>query len=147
VRTKVGEGIYPPLPAQPYVKEFPFPVTEEVLDRGRQGFTVFCVPCHDPLGEGKGIVVDRGFTAPPSYHNKRLREAPVGYLFGVASHGVGSMPDYSMQILPEQRWEIVAYLRALQLSQNARIEDLPADQRKAAEEHLKTANRDKGRAP
>ena len=124
VRTSDRDGVYPPLPAKPYVAEFPFPITREALERGRKRYNVFCVPCHDPLGTADGVVIDRGFTRPPSFHNKRLRDAPVGYLYGVVSHGVGSMPDYSSQVLPEQRWQIVAYLRVLQLSQNAQIEDL-----------------------
>lgn len=102
----------------------PFPVTQEVLDRGRQRFDIYCAPCHSRLGDGNGMVPSRGFQHPPSYHTDRLRKAPLGYFFYVMTTGFGAMPDYAQQIPPRDRWCIVAYIRALQLSQNATQADL-----------------------
>jgi mono/diheme cytochrome c family protein len=97
----------------------PFPVTKEVLDRGRERFNIYCAPCHSRIGDGQGMVVKRGYKQPPTYHQDRLRKAPLGYFFDVMTNGFGAMPDYSAQIPPRDRWCIVAYIRALQLSQNA----------------------------
>src|SRR5581483_1653422 len=102
----------------------PFPVTEEVLQRGRERFDIYCTPCHSRLGDGNGMVVQRGFQHPPSYHTERLRKAPLGYFFEVMTEGFGAMPDYAEQIPPRDRWCIVAYIRALQLSQNATQADI-----------------------
>lgn len=100
-----------------HVTSFPFPVTRAVLEHGRDRFTIYCAACHDPLGTGRGKIVERGYTPPPSYHIARLREAPVGHFFEVITNGYGSMPDYKQQVPPRDRWAIVAYVRALQLSQ------------------------------
>jgi hypothetical protein len=108
----------------------PFPVTKEVLDRGRERFNIYCAPCHSRLGDGNGFVPSRGFSRkPPSYHIERLRKAPLGYFFSVMTEGFGIMPDYASQISPQDRWDIVAYVRALQLSQNATMADVPAGQK------------------
>jgi len=107
----------------------PFAVTEDVLVRGRQRFNIFCAPCHSRLGDGNGMIVQRGYRRPPSYHIERLRKAPLGYFFDVMTHGFGAMPDYASQIPPHDRWCIVAYIRALQLSQNAVMADVPAGQK------------------
>jgi len=106
----------------------PFPVTEEVLLRGRERFDIYCSPCHSRLGDGRGMIVQRGFRAPPSYHTERLRNAPLGYFFDVMTEGFGAMPEYASQIPARDRWAIVAYIRALQLSQHATSSDLPAGQ-------------------
>jgi Cytochrome C oxidase, cbb3-type, subunit III len=107
----------------------PFPVTREVLSRGRERFNIYCSPCHSRLGDGQGMVPSRGFAKiPPSFHIPRLQKAPLGYFFDVMTHGFGIMPDYAAQIQPEDRWAIVAYIRALQLSQNAPAADIPAGQ-------------------
>ena len=107
----------------------PFPVTAEVLARGRERFNIYCSPCHSRLADGNGIVPSRGFPKrPPSFHIERLRKAPLGYFFDVMTHGFGVMLDYSAQIPPEDRWKIVAYIRALQLSQNATQSDIPPGQ-------------------
>jgi mono/diheme cytochrome c family protein len=107
----------------------PFPVTKEVLERGRQRFNIYCSPCHSVLGDGNGFVPSRGFSKkPPSYHIPRLQKAPLGYFYDVITNGYGIMYDYSAQILPRDRWNIVAYIRALQLSQNATKADVPAGQ-------------------
>jgi mono/diheme cytochrome c family protein len=107
----------------------PFPVTKEVLERGRERFNIFCAPCHSRLGDGNGFVPSRGFSRkPPSFHDARLLKAPVGYYFDVITNGFGIMPDYASQIPPQDRWNIIAYVRALQLSQNATMADVPAGQ-------------------
>ena len=107
----------------------PFPVTKAVLERGRERFNIFCAECHSRLGDGNGFVPSRGFARkPPSFHIVRLQKAPVGYFYDVISEGFGIMPDYASQIPPQDRWNIVAYVRALQLSQNATMADVPAGQ-------------------
>jgi hypothetical protein len=108
----------------------PFPVTKAVLERGRERFNIFCAPCHSRLGDGNGFVPSRGFSRrPPSYHIERLRKAPLGYFYDVMTEGFGIMPDYASQIPPQDRWDIVAYIRALQLSQNATTTDVPTGQK------------------
>jgi len=107
------------------VNQFPFPITRQVLDLGQERFNIYCSPCHGVLGDGQGMVVNRGFVGPPSYHQDRLRNAPLGHFFDVITNGFGRMPDYSMQIPPHERWAIIAYIRALQLSQNANVADIP----------------------
>jgi mono/diheme cytochrome c family protein len=111
----------------------PFPVNEEVLARGEQRFNIYCAPCHSRLGDGNGTIVQRGFRRPPSLHDERLRKAPLGYFFDVMTNGFGAMPDYAAQISPRDRWCIVAYIRALQLSQRATMSDLPAGQKVPSE--------------
>ena len=111
----------------------PFPVTQAVLDRGRERFDIYCSPCHSRLGDGNGMVPQRGFRRPPSYHTERLRKAPLGYFFDVMTNGFGAMPDYRSQIPEHDRWCIVAYIRALQLSQNATMADVPAGQKVPSE--------------
>jgi mono/diheme cytochrome c family protein len=100
------------------IEEFPIAVTKEILDRGEQRYKVFCGVCHGALGNGDGMLVRRGFSKPPSYHDDRLRNAPIGHFFDVSSNGWGKMNGYSAQISVNDRWAIVAYIRALQLSQN-----------------------------
>ncbi|WP_246604696.1 cytochrome c [Chloracidobacterium aggregatum] len=112
-----------------YVTTFPFPVTEEVLKRGQERFTIYCTMCHGFSGYGNGMIVQRGFSPPPSFHDPETREKSVGYYFAVITNGYGAMPGHAHQIPVSDRWAIVAYVRALQLSQNARPEDVPADQR------------------
>lgn len=109
--------------------EFPMPVTKQVLDRGEERFNVYCAPCHGRTGEGNGMVVQRGFRQPPSYHDERLRNVPVGYFFDVMTNGFGAMQDYSAQVTVPDRWAIAAYIRVLQLSRSATVNDVPADRR------------------
>ena len=112
----------------------PFPVTKEVLERGRERYNIYCAPCHSRVGDGRGFVPSRGFSKmPPSYHIPRLEKAPLGYFFDVITNGYGIMSDYASQISPEDRWKIVAYVRALQLSQNATMNDVPAGQKVPSE--------------
>lgn len=108
---------------------FPFPVTKDVLLRGQERFNIYCSPCHGPLGNGEGMIVQRGLKQPPSFHIDRLREAPAGYFFTVISNGFGVMFDYADRVAPKDRWAIIAYIRALQLSQHATLDDVPAEER------------------
>ena len=114
---------------QGFADLFPFPITAEVLDRGETNYNVFCSVCHDRVGTGEGMVVRRGYRKPPSYHTDRLRKAPAGYFFDVITNGFGAMPDYAAQIAPADRWAVVAYVRALQISQNSAVADVPAEKR------------------
>lgn len=109
--------------------EFPFAVTRATLDRGQERYNIFCAPCHSEIGDGRGMVVQRGHRQPPSFHIDRLRQAPPGYVFDVITNGFGAMPDYRSQITPEDRWAVVAYLKALQLSQHATMADVPEAER------------------
>jgi mono/diheme cytochrome c family protein len=107
----------------------PFAVSDAVLARGRERFNIYCAPCHSQLGDGNGVIVQRGYRPPPSYHTERLRKAPLGYFFDVMTNGFGAMPDYAAQISARDRWNIVAYIRALQLGQNAAAADVPSGQK------------------
>ena len=108
---------------------FPFPIDLKTLQRGQQRYNIYCTPCHDLVGSGNGMVVRRGFRAPPSYHIERLRQVPPGYLYDVITNGFGAMQDYAAQIPVRDRWAIVAYVRALQLSQHATLNDVPETER------------------
>lgn len=107
------------------LEQIPVELTQELLERGQQRFGIMCVHCHGPSGYGDGMVVQRGFPAPPSYHTERLRSAPDGHLFAVITDGLGRMPALGRRITPSDRWAITAYVRALQLSQNAGVDSLP----------------------
>ena len=106
---------------------FPLPVNQELLERGENRYKIFCTPCHGLQGDGNGMIAMRGMKHPPSYHQDRLRQVPNGYLFDVITNGFGAMLSYSAQIPPRDRWAIVAYVRALQLSRNAKVAELPAE--------------------
>jgi mono/diheme cytochrome c family protein len=108
---------------------FPFRIDEAVMARGQQRFNIYCSPCHGQTGMGDGMVVRRGYRRPPSFADERLRQAPVGHFFDVMTNGFGAMPDYAAQITPADRWAIGAYVRALQLSAHATMEDVPAAER------------------
>jgi hypothetical protein len=109
---------------------FPFAITRADLERGRERFNIYCTPCHDYTGSGHGMIVTRGFPPPPSFHIDRLRGAPAGHFFDVITNGDGSMYSYATRVEPEDRWRIAAYIRALQLSQHATVQDAPRDERK-----------------
>lgn len=109
-----------------FAAEYPFEITREVLERGRDRFNIYCTPCHDRTGSGRGMIVLRGLKQPPSYHIDRLRNSPPGYFFDVMTNGFGVMYDYSAQIRPEDRWAIAAWIKVLQYSQNATVADVPA---------------------
>ncbi len=112
-----------------YFDTYPFLITAGILQRGRERFNIFCSACHGLLGNGEGMVVKRGFRHPPSYHIDRLRQAPLGYFFDVITNGFGAMPEYADKVSPEDRWAIIAYIRALQLSQRATLAEVPLPQR------------------
>ena len=111
------------------VDTLPMPLTKRLLQRGQQRFNIYCAPCHSLVGDGDGMIVRRGYLRPPSFHDDRLRNAPLGHFYRVMTYGSGAMPDYAQQVSPADRWAIVAYIRALQLSQAAGVNDVPADQR------------------
>ena len=108
---------------------FPFPITANDILRGQQRFNIYCTPCHDYTGSGRGMIVQRGFPQPPSLHIDRLRQAPVGHFFDVMTNGFGNMYSYAARVTPEDRWRIAAYIRALQLSEHATPADVPEDER------------------
>jgi mono/diheme cytochrome c family protein len=115
------------------VDTFPFPITDKDLARGQARFNIYCSPCHSRIGDGNGMVVRRGFRQAASYHTERLIKAPIGHFFDVITNGFGAMPSYASRVEPDDRWRIAAYIRVLQLSENATIEDVPADKRAGLE--------------
>ena len=112
---------------------FPFPITHDVILRGRERYNIYCSPCHGYEGDGRGMVVRRGMKQPPSYHIERLQNETPGYYFDVMTNGFGAMYSYASRIKPRDRWAIIAYIQALQLSQNATLDDVPADVRQRLE--------------
>jgi mono/diheme cytochrome c family protein len=112
-----------------FVATAPVPVTMDLLRRGQERYDIYCSPCHGLSGAGDGMVVRRGFRRPTSFHDPRVRAQPDGYLFDVITNGFGAMPDYAAPVPVPDRWAVVAYVRALQLSQNAGVADVPADRR------------------
>ena len=125
-----------------YLDAFPISITPKTLERGQERFNIYCAVCHDRAGSGNGMVVQRGFTAPPSFHadwsrgfkrrgaDLKLTDAPVGYYFEVITHGFGAMPSHAAQVPPDDRWAIIAYIRALQLSQRATLMDVRDEKEK-----------------
>ncbi len=111
------------------VATLPTPLTREMLERGQQKYNIYCSPCHDRTGDGNGMIVQRGFPRPPSYHIDRLRQAPIGHFYDVITHGYGIMYSYAARVQPADRWAIAAYIRALQTSQNAKLSDVPETER------------------
>ena len=108
---------------------FPMPVTAELIDRGHNRFDIYCAQCHGRVGDGNGMIPSRGYRRPPSFHTQTLRAASSGHFFDVMTNGFGAMPPYGKMIPPQDRWAIAAYIRALQLSQNATVEDVPPAER------------------
>lgn len=108
---------------------FPFPITIQVMNRGQERFNIYCSECHGKLGDGNGMIPSRGYRRPPSYHTDTLRAAPTGHFFDVMTNGFGAMPSYAPQVKVEDRWAIIAYIRALQLSQHATVNDVPPEMR------------------
>jgi mono/diheme cytochrome c family protein len=115
------------------VTAFPIPITREVLERGKERYEIYCAVCHDRTGEGHGIIVQRGFPAPPAYSIERLRQAPVGHFFDVITHGYGVMYSYADRVSVSDRWAIAAWIRVLQQSRTGTLDDLPAQERAALE--------------
>jgi hypothetical protein len=109
--------------------QFPFPITLQVMERGRERYDIYCSPCHSRVGDGNGMIVKRGYRQAANFHLPRYLAEPVGHYYDVISHGWGAMPDYAAQIEPADRWAIAAYIRALQYSRSGSMADVPADQR------------------
>jgi mono/diheme cytochrome c family protein len=114
-------------------RELPMPLDAELLARGRQRYDIFCSNCHGRTGVGDGMIVQRGYRRPPTYHSDRLRGVPIGHFFDVMTHGFGAMPSYALQVPAHDRWAIASYIRALQWSHYARVDDLPSDLRESLE--------------
>jgi mono/diheme cytochrome c family protein len=111
------------------IDQFPIPIARADIERGRERFNVYCTPCHGRLGDGNGMVVLRGYRQAASYYSDKLMKAPVGHFFDVMTNGFGAMPSYASRVEPDDRWRIVAYIRVLQLSESAKLTDVPTDQR------------------
>jgi mono/diheme cytochrome c family protein len=123
-----------------YVDTFPLKVTRELIEHGQHRYMIYCVVCHDPLGTGRGTIVERGYTPPASYHIDRLRNAPVGHFFAVISDGYGSMPEHKQQIPVRDRWATATYIRALQLSQHFSSAELTPEMRQEWREQNESAS-------
>jgi mono/diheme cytochrome c family protein len=126
---RIDEARYTGKIAGEDITEFPIPITKADIERGQNRFNIYCTPCHGRLGDGNGLVVLRGFRQPPSYYSQRLMNAPVGHFFDVVTNGYGAMPSYASRVQSDDRWRVIAYIRALQLSESAKLNDVPADQR------------------
>jgi mono/diheme cytochrome c family protein len=133
-----AEANWPALPPpgivahdEPLSPPAPPPVTMALLERGQQRFDIYCTPCHSKLGDGHGMIVQRGFPAPPSYYIDRLKKAPIQHFYDVITDGYGAMYSYADRVAPADRWAIIAYIRALQASASASITDVPPDHRQA----------------
>ncbi len=113
------------------VAEFPFPITRADLGRGQERYNIYCAPCHSRIGDGQGMIVKRGLKAAGNYHTDRLRNAPVGHFFDVITNGYGAMASYASRVPVDDRWRIIAYIRVLEYSQAASVNDVPADLRAA----------------
>jgi len=111
------------------INYFPFAITREDLTRGQDRFNIYCSPCHSRLGDGNGLIVKRGYHNPPSYYTDRVMKAPLGHFFDVITNGFGAMPSYASRVMPDDRWRIIAYIRTLQFSENASINDVPPEDR------------------
>jgi mono/diheme cytochrome c family protein len=133
---RADEAFYTGLAGDQFVEVLPVEVTRELLDRGRERYDIFCSPCHSRVGDGRGMIVRRGFKQPASFHEQRLRDQKIGYFYDVISRGFGEMSSYAAQVEPEDRWAIAAYIRALQLSQNVVVADLDAAGRAVVEAGL-----------
>ena len=116
-----------------FVREIPVPVARPLLERGRERFNIFCSPCHDQTGGGRGMIVQRGFKQPEPYSAERLRAQPIGYFYDVMTNGFGQMSSYAVQVPPEDRWAIAAWIRVLQVASHAPFQELPAPDREAVE--------------
>jgi cbb3-type cytochrome c oxidase subunit III len=126
---------------------FPFPVTREVMQRGRERYQIYCTPCHSELGDGNGMIVKRGYRHPPDYTIPRLMNAPVGHFFDVITNGFGAMPDYREQVPVKDRWAIIAYIRALQLARHAPVADVPPGERQKLGQPMPALSQEAGAGP
>jgi mono/diheme cytochrome c family protein len=128
---RIDEQLYTGKVDGKLVDTFPFPITANDILRGQQRYNIYCSPCHDYTGSGRGMIVQRGFPLPPSFHIDRLRQAPVGHFYDVMTNGFGAMYSYAARVTPEDRWRIAAYIRALQLSEHATMADVPENERQS----------------
>jgi mono/diheme cytochrome c family protein len=131
---RLDEHLYGGTVASVPADRLPVPLTRQLLVRGQERYDIYCSPCHDRVGNGQGMIVRRGFSPPPSFHDERLRLAPIGHFFIVMTEGYGTMPDYASQVTPHDRWAIAAYIRALQLSQHATLAELSEEERRRIED-------------
>jgi mono/diheme cytochrome c family protein len=131
--TRINQRIETSPAFDPNADSLPFPLKEKILERGRERFNIYCSACHGETGDGNGMVVQRGFSKPPSYYEDRLRQAPLGHFYDVMTNGFGAMASYAVQVEPEDRWAIAAYIRTLQLSRHATIDDVPAEEKSELE--------------
>ena len=127
--TRTNHRLDPVPPFDPNSDSLPFTLNRDILQRGRERFNIYCSECHGLTGDGNGIVVQRGFSRPPSYYDPRLRQAPLGHFYDVMTNGYGAMASYASQVEPQDRWAIAAYVRTLQASRNGTIADVPPDKR------------------
>jgi mono/diheme cytochrome c family protein len=126
---RIDEARYTGKIAGENIDQFPIPIARADVERGRARYNIYCTPCHGYLGDGNGMVVLRGYRQAASYYSEKLMKAPVGHFFDVVTNGFGAMPSYASRIEPDDRWRIIAYIRALQYSESAKLSDVPADQR------------------
>jgi len=129
------------------ITQFPFPITRADIGRGQERFNIYCSPCHGRTGDGQGMVVKRGFRAAANYHTEKLRQAPVGHFFDVMTNGFGAMASYASRVPVDDRWRIIAYIRALQYSQAASINDVPPELRDAMDKAGATGVLPNGQPP
>jgi mono/diheme cytochrome c family protein len=129
------------------IADIPLPVDEGLIRQGRDAYELYCAMCHDRMGTGNGMIVQRGYKRPPSYHEQRLRDAPAGHFYDVITNGWGAMASYAFMVPPRERWAIVAYIRALQLSRAATAADLTADERARLDEATAAAPADPTQRP
>lgn len=145
---RAGEGASAQSGTPGSVNEFPFAIEEKDLDRGQERFEIYCAMCHGATGYGDGMIVRRGFRRPPSFHDDRLRGETVGHFFDVITNGWGAMPDYAAQVSPEDRWKIIAYIRALQMSRKMKFDELsPEEKQKVLDGAKKPAGGHEGGSP
>jgi mono/diheme cytochrome c family protein len=126
---RIDEARYTGKIAGEDIDQFPIPIAKADIERGQTRFNIYCTPCHGRVGDGNGMVVLRGYRQAASYYTDKLMKAPVGHFFDVITNGFGAMPSYASRILPDDRWRVIAYIRALQLSESATVNDVPPDQR------------------
>ena len=132
--TRTNHRLEPPASFDPNADTLPFPLTSEVLERGRERYNIYCSACHGLTGEGNGMVVQRGFSRPPSYFEPRLRQAPLGHFYDVIKNGYGAMASYAVQVEPKDRWAIAAYIRTLQASRSVPVAEAPVEKRAQLEQ-------------
>lgn len=127
--TRTNRRLEPLIIFDPNADEIPFPLTSDVLTRGQERYNIYCSACHGLTGEGNGMVVQRGFSRPPSYFDPRLRQVPLGHFYDVIKNGYGAMASYAVQVEPQDRWAIAAYIRTLQASRSVPVADVPQEKR------------------